>query len=424
MSQDTEKILRKTRKCKYFESFIPKILKQTYDSNSLNSNVKTQINNSIKIFIRVVTNSSVKLLQYQNRKVLSSKEIMYGLKKFVDDDTYKLCINVGTQALTNYNIYTEKKSVVRKPRKNKRAMLTIPPVIVEKIMRNCIPKSILLGAQTPIFLTACIEYIVGEILDSAVQVTIDSNKQRITIDHLEKGVSCNHSLLYIFKQLQISFLGGKGTIDIHRDILIGKNSKKEKCILKNIKNRQKDCKLIVPKSVFERFVRKIIKRKCGERKVSKIVFIFLQHYIENYIINILKKANILTLYSNRHKVTPMDIGMVSFFGNTRGDFKLDEYYLYIKEFNNAKQGYTDNTDTDNLLDENDDLEFKEIYKAGIDIKSEIEPTEIDQTEIEHTEQTEIEQIDSNSDDGTVIEVGNTEIEVGNSDHSENDDIEE
>lgn len=386
--------MRKNKKCRFFEIYISKLLKTTYSDNSLNSNAKTQISNALTILTRIIAISSLKLLCYNNKKVLSIKEVSLALKKQVDEKVFKMCKTVGTQAITNYNIYTEKKSVSRKPRKNKRAMLTIPPSIVEKIIRSVSPKYVMIGSQTPIFLTACIEYILGELLDVSVQITIQDKKQRITIDHLEKAIQMEPSLNYIFKKANFIFLGGKGEVDIHRDILKNSTeSKKEKCTIKNIEKRQKNNKLIVPKTVFERLVRKIIKKKCGDRKVSGIVFLLLQYYIENYIVNILKKANILTLYNKRNKVTPTDIGMVAFLQNgNRDNFLLRDYYLHMEKY----------TITDIKQDFEETVEY-------IDEGIHSEPEQEIDTEFTETEFTEAES-EYYPEDGTVIEVGNTEVE--------------
>lgn len=75
--------------------------------------------------------------------------------------------------------------------------------------------------------------------------------------------------------------------------------------------------MVFAKLSFEKFVRQIFKENCPDDKIkiSKDVFIVLQYFIEQYIVNVLQKANLLVIHAGRVKLLPVDIGLISYFNN-------------------------------------------------------------------------------------------------------------
>ena len=72
-------------------------------------------------------------------------------------------------------------------------------------------------------------------------------------------------------------------------------------------------------------------------KISKDVFIVLQYFIEQYIVDILKNANFLAIHANRVKLMPIDIQlMLSFMNGDKNPYKSDtndDYLLFIDDTN-------------------------------------------------------------------------------------------
>lgn len=70
-----------------------------------------------------------------------------------------------------------------------------------------------------------------------------------------------------------------------------------------------DC-LMFAKHPFEQVIRAVVNNIKPDAKISSEVFTVVQYYIEQWIVDILRNANFLALYSNRLKVIPTDIEMV------------------------------------------------------------------------------------------------------------------
>ena len=86
--------------------------------------------------------------------------------------------------------------------------------------------------------------------------------------------------------------------------------------------------LFFSRNAFECQIRKMV-HETKEMKINENVFLFIQHYMERYICNILKMANNISLYSKRVKVVASDIEMViSILENRQPnffDFDDDDY---------------------------------------------------------------------------------------------------
>ena len=50
----------------------------------------------------------------------------------------------------------------------------------------------------------------------------------------------------------------------------------------------------------------------------------MQHFIEQYIINVLKNANFLAIHAGRIKLIPVDIGLISYLNNKSKNPYQDE----------------------------------------------------------------------------------------------------
>ena len=83
--------------------------------------------------------------------------------------------------------------------------------------------------------------------------------------------------------------------------------------MRNIKKFQKQgYKLTLCKKSFLDFVKKIINDKFNiDIRFGKNIITVLQHLVEAYIIELLFKANLLTLYSGRSKLLRSDVIFIS-----------------------------------------------------------------------------------------------------------------
>jgi len=211
-----------------------------------------------------------------------------------------------------------------------KAGIIFPPSITEKFLRNFGFSKIMITKHAPVYLAAVLEYIVADILQISSDLANDNKRVRITIRDLELSIRTDQELTTLFNRCNLDFIGGGVVPSIHSSLLTKKPRKKKRVktstpaitkkphrfrpgtvALREIRKFQKisNC-LIFAKHPFERFTRSIINNYREGMKISKDVFIILQYFIEQYIINFLKNANDAAIHCGRVKLMPADIKFI------------------------------------------------------------------------------------------------------------------
>ena len=238
---------------------------------------------------------------------------------------------------------------------------------------------IMVNSFASIYLASVLEYLTYEILDISNEICKDNKRVRINIRDIEVAIRSDSEINNLFIKLNINLLGG-GVIPFIHSSLITKPKKKLKQVdnkknnrrfhsgtvaLRNIKKQQKfSDTLIFAKLSFEHFVRHIFKENSNDinTKISKDAFIILQHFIEQYIINVLKNANFLAIHAGRIKLTPVDIGLISYLNNKSKNPYQDEEVnnlLSIINDNDGENTLTLTSITEELISENDETDYSE-----------------------------------------------------------------
>ena len=319
----------KKKKSHMFETYISKVLKQISPSNGITNNAKQQLNSILCHIMKHISMLTVKLTMAGKKKTISLKEVENSLTLVLSGKLLENSLKDGRKSCDN--ISNNEKNV-NSSRQNK-AGIIFPPSLVEKFLRDFGSSNIMIGSLSPIFLASVLEYICFEILDLSVNYCKENKHIRITIRDLELSVRNDVELNNLFVKLNISFLGGGVLPYIHSSLLnktktkIKKKKTDEKenthrfrygtLAIKNIKKQQKlsNC-LILSKSPFEKLVRNIFKKnKIESQKFSKDVFIVLQYFMEQYIVELLRNSNFLSIHANRVKLIPYDILLYNSFIN-------------------------------------------------------------------------------------------------------------
>ena len=305
------------KKCRFFETYIFKILKQFSDcNNSITSNAKQQLNSILIMFTKIIVQNCYFLIDISKKKTITQKQILSSISLCIDDKDFLQDLkNYGEKALLNYS---SSKDTKLKSSRQEKASIIFSPSLLENFLRK---QSYIVNSESPVFLSAIIEYITLEILRNSCYYTNENKHIRITIRDIYLGVYNNKNLYNLFKRNNLYFLGGGVNPFIHQSLFNKKSKKKYNKKDKNnnhrfrpgtvsireIKKYQKtsDC-LIFSKFSFEKLVRSIIKENC-QIKVSKDVFIVLQYFIEQRIVNTLYNANSIAIHSGRVKVVASDI---------------------------------------------------------------------------------------------------------------------
>ena len=319
----------KKKKSHMFETYISKVLKQISPSNGITNNAKQQLNSILCHIMKHISMLTVKLTMAGKKKTISLKEVENSLTLVLSGKLLENSLKDGRKSCDN--ISNNEKNV-NSSRQNK-AGIIFPPSLVEKFLRDFGSSNIMIGSLSPIFLASVLEYICFEILDLSVNYCKENKHIRITIRDFELSVRNDVELNNLFVKLNMSFLGGGVLPYIHSSLLNKtktkikkkKNDEKENThrfrygtlAIKNIKKQQKlsNC-LILSKSPFEKLVRNIFKKnKIESQKFSKDVFIVLQYFMEQYIVELLRNSNFLSIHANRVKLIPYDILLYNSFIN-------------------------------------------------------------------------------------------------------------
>ena len=290
-----------------FEIYINKLLKQVFLKNEITQNAKSQINS----FLCIICNYILKLIMdiKIHKNFINIKDITCVLYEVLSGELLKNSILEGEKAVENFSNFIPTNDNKKRISKQQKANIIFSPSIIQKICKN----NIKISNSAKIFITAILEYLTFEIFDLAIIFCKNDNRIRITVRDIELAIRTDIELSNLFNKLNIIFLGG-GVVPtklnfLNQNEVISKIDNKK--IIKNIKKEQENNNLIFSKSLFIKVVRNIYVNK----KINKEVFIILQYFIEQYCIDILQKANYITLNSNRIRLIPNDINIVYFIKN-------------------------------------------------------------------------------------------------------------
>jgi len=302
---------------KNYEQYLPKLLKQVSPTSGITSNSKQQLGSALCYITRIISDTVFELISIANKRTISDKEIINSINILFPKELAKTVIDMCKQAIDNFS-----KINAMGVTKQDRAGIIFPPSIAEKYIRKFGMSKIFVSNTSSITLVAAIECLAGEILENGSLSAKHKKRVRITIRDLEIGVRTDKDINKFFNDHKISFLGGGVIPYIHPKLLVNsiypRKIKKHRpgvISIRKIKRSQKtsNC-LILSKLPFERYTRAKLKESQPEYqkpiKVSKAVFISLQHFVEQRIMSLLKKAGMLVIHAGRVKLTPADINLV------------------------------------------------------------------------------------------------------------------
>ena len=316
------KSIFKKKKVRLFEAYISKIIRKISERNGITSNSKQQLNSVICLIASIISNMSIKLTEISQKKTLSTKEIQNTLKIILPSKLLEKAVSRGECAI---NMYKGNTAVYKGISRQKKAGIIFPPSVTEKYLRNFGCSTILVTNNSPVYLAAVLEYLTTIILKKAVLIAHENKHKRITIRDLELGMKTDLNLRVFFNTNNISFLGGGVVPYIHPILLIKKPKKRIKALnirpskkthrfrpgtvsLRQIRKFQKTSNnLTITRSSFEKLVRTFV----NDIKIGKSVFIVMQYFIEQKLIELLQVANFAAIHAGRVKLTSLDIKFVT-----------------------------------------------------------------------------------------------------------------
>jgi histone H3/H4 len=361
------KVVTKKKKTRMFETYMLRIVKKISESNGITNNAKQQLNSIVSSLAKLISEKAIELTEISKKKTMSDKEVRNAIKIIFPNDFSKNIMILSEESIQKYS-----NSDVGKSSRQEKAGIIFPPSITEKYLRNFGNSKLMVTDIAPLCLAIALEYFVEEVLKNAIEYNKDKKHIRISIRDLEMGVRNDVELNKFFNRYNIKFLGGGVVPYIHPTLFAKKPRKtttktqknddeKKKhrfrpgtVALREIKRYQKSSNcLTLAKFPFQKLVRDSVIKYMGDEagsniKISKDVFIIIQYFIEQIVIDILHNANFAAIHSGRIKLMPNDITFVDFLMNKTS---VNPYESCINESNPLE--------LDNLSEEGDEEEGEE-----------------------------------------------------------------
>ena len=315
-----EKHKHRKKKFRFYDSYIPKILKYSYENHGITCDAKQQLNSILCMFSKKLADITIQLTDISGKRTLSAKEVSSATEIFLSGELKQHAVTEGDKAVNQYS-QNNKKGISRQVK----AGIVFPPSVTEKFLRRFDTSVIMVTHTAPVFMAAVIEYICMEILESAAILAKEDRRIRITVSDIESAVKNDVELARVFINLNIKFLGGSVPQWIHpslvkkgakgdsksikiREKLSDKKARSGTLALKDIKRFQKmGNTLIFARQPFEKFVRQIINEHKTNVKISKNVFSIIQYVVEDYLVNFFADANAAAIHAGRVKLMIQDI---------------------------------------------------------------------------------------------------------------------
>jgi histone H3/H4 len=334
----TSKVAMKKKKTRMFETYMLKIVKKLSDTNGITNNAKQQLNSIVSSLAKLIADTAINLTEISKKKTMSEKEVTNAVKIILPVDFSKNIMIISENSIQKYNSAENVKSS-----RQEKAGIIFPPSLTEKYLRGFGNSKLMVTESAPLYLAIALEYLTEEVLKNAVEYIKDKKHIRISVRDLEMGVRTDTELHKFFTKNNITFLGGGVVPYIHPSLFVKKPRKTNKVnkseeekseerkkhrfrpgtvALREIKRYQKasNC-LTLAKFPFQKLVRDSVVKHVGEDsiKISKDVFIIVQYFIEQVVIDILHHANFAAIHAGRIKMMPNDITFVDFLLNKTSD---------------------------------------------------------------------------------------------------------
>jgi len=325
--QGTEKRVTKKKRTRYFETYISKVLKQVAAENGITSNAKQQLNSSLCVVARNLAGMVRQLTYISNKKTMSDKEVFNATRLLLPGSLGDRAMSHAQSSLEKFNTEETKHSA-----RQQKAGILFPPSITEKFLRDFDFSKMMVTRLAPVYFAAVLEYLASYLLERSSALANGEKHIRITIRDLELSVRQDSELTLLWERCNLSFIGGGVVPNIHPSLLVKKPRKKRKAAgdksaptkkgghrfrpgtvsLREIRKFQKtsNC-LTFAKYPFERFVRSLVNSHRPDMKISKYVFIVLQYYVEQFVVDFLRDANAAAIHSGRVKLMPADLTFVN-----------------------------------------------------------------------------------------------------------------
>lgn len=190
------------------------VLKQVHYDLQITNAALLMINNMlISLGIRLIKASN-KISNLLNNKLLSKADMATAVKILLGDDLSRFALSEGTKAVAKYK--ESRMRIKRKMAKEKYAGLQFKVSTTNSLIHKNINKNNSSYEDTGVFLTAVLEYISAELLESSGDTARDDGRKQITPRDILKAVKDDSEL----DQIYSGYILGTGVIPAINDKLL------------------------------------------------------------------------------------------------------------------------------------------------------------------------------------------------------------
>jgi histone H3/H4 len=284
------------RKSHFFEIYITKILKNICIKAELACGTRIQLNILLQILSQKIVDIVYILLSDRTKNTITISNVQNAIDIFLSGELKKNARDIATKVL------------------DQKYTLIIPNYLVEKYLRKFGTSKYKVSRQSITYLSAVLEYLLGEMLDLAFTYTKYQKRLRITVSDLEQSLQEDDEFQLVLLKYNIVFLNGNKIKNIPKQITqtrkkVRKNGKLRYLqggkILKTIKKLQQQNNNILPIGSFRKMIHEIFKHKISESFVNNF-----QYFIESFLEDILTKSQQISLHSKRNKLDQSDIKLL------------------------------------------------------------------------------------------------------------------
>ena len=273
-----------------FDVYIKRILKQVHPDTSITGAALDQVNSMVNHAGADIAKEAIRLTRAGKKKTITVREIQTANRAVLPGQLAIHAVMEGTKATTRF-VAKEK------------SRLVLIPARAKRLLDN---RGLNISAGAPVYLAAVLEYLAAEVLEIAGNCARDHRRVRINPRCLQLAVQNDEELYHLF-----GHVAGAGRAPyIHQRLLPSKKDKNKRTTkaLRGIRREQKkDGCLYFPRAVFDRVIRQKMYGICDDHRISQDAKTACQTYIEDYLVDLMKDANLAAIHAKRVRVMTKDI---------------------------------------------------------------------------------------------------------------------
>ena len=320
---------------KSYKSYIHRVLRQVHPDKHITKKAMECVDGIIRTVGTRLSSDAHTFTHGTEKKTLATNEVQSAVRVLFSGELCKYALTEGTNAVCKYteslataekNTDTPAKPVMRETR----AGLIFSVSLAEKYLRGFGQVKYNIAGSAPVYLAAVLEYFTAEILELAGNVCGDLKRMNVTVRHIYLAVK-DSDINNTLRKMNVVVLGGGVVPNINTRLLVQKPKKalrrkktdkktdKETkrphrwrpgtVALREIKNFQKTCDLLVQHAPFERVVREVAKQYANDLRFTREFMTAFQNLVEYDMIDMLMLSNDLCCHANRETVQVSDIDL-------------------------------------------------------------------------------------------------------------------